>query len=74
MIASYLLNYNIKDDIAYLANNLGYNLPFYDKKENLTEEEFIKRSINKAKFIYNTKETLINQMINEEVIDLYNNI
>ena len=74
MIASYLLNYNIKDDIAYLANNLGYNLPFYDKKENLTEKEFIKRSINKAKFIYNTKETLINQMINEEVIDLYNNI
>lgn len=74
MIAGYLLNYNIKDDIAYLANNLGYNIPFYDKKENITEEEFIKRSINKAKFIYNTKETLTNQMIKEEVIDLYNNI
>jgi len=35
MISGYLLNYNIKDDVAYLANNLGYELNFYNKKEKL---------------------------------------
>ena len=74
MIAGYLLNYNVKDDIAYLANNLGHELNFYDKKENIEYEELVKRSIKKAKFIYDTKETLINDMIKEEVIDLYNKI
>lgn len=74
MVSGYLLNYNIKDDIAYLANNLGYEIPFYDKKENIELEEFVKRSIDKARFIYKSKDTLINQMNKEEVIDLYNNI
>jgi len=74
MIAGYLLNYNVKDDIAYLANNLGYELPFYDKKENIEYEELVKRSIKKAKFIYETKDNLIEQMKKEEVVDLYYNI
>ena len=33
MIIGYLLNYNIKEDIAYLANSLDYEMPFYDKKQ-----------------------------------------
>ena len=74
MISGYLLNYNVKEDIAYLANNLGYELNFYDKKEKIEYEELIRRSINKAKFIYETKETLLENMNKEEVIDLYNNI
>ena len=74
MIAGYLLNYNVKEDIAYLANNLGHELVFHDKKEKVEYEELIKRSIKKAKFIYDTKENLINDMIKEEVIELHNNI
>ena len=74
MISGYLLNYNVKDDIAYLANNLGYELNFYDKKEKLEYEELAKRSIQKAKFIYETKDLLLEEMKKEEVIDLYNNI
>ena len=30
MIAAYLLNYNVKDDISYLANQFGYDIPFYE--------------------------------------------
>ena len=44
MLAAYLLNYTVKDDIAYLANTLDYNIPIYDKKEVLSEEDKIKNS------------------------------
>ena len=74
MIAGYLLNYNIKEDIAYLAHSLGVELNFYDKKEELDEKEFMTRSIKKAKFIYDTRQKLIQNMNEEEVIDLYEKI
>ena len=74
MISAYLLNYNIKDDIAVLANTLGYNLEYYDKKEELTEDEFALRSIKKAKFIYEITNKLFTDMKTNNVLDLYNNI
>jgi len=74
MLAAYLLNYTVKDDIAYLANNLNYDMPIYDKKETLDDSEYIKRSIDKSIFIYNTYNTLKDKMIENNVIDLYNNI
>lgn len=74
MISSYLLNYNVKDDICYLASDMGYDIPFNDKKEELDENEIIRRCILKAKFIYDVKELLNKRMQEEDVIDLYNNI
>ena len=74
MLSAYLLNYTIKDDIAYLANDLDYEMPINDKKEELSSEEFIKRSINKSIFIYNSYKTLKDKMIEHNIIDLYNNI
>ena len=74
MLAGYLLNYSVKDDIAYLANSLDYEMPIYDKKEQLSEDEYIKRSICKATFIHNTYILLKDKMIEANVIDLYNNI
>lgn len=74
MLAGYLLNYSVKDDIAYLANSLNYNIPIYDKKENISEEEFIKRSLNKASFIYNTYNELLDKMKENNVLDLFNNV
>ena len=29
-IAAYLLNYNVKDDIAYSANQFGFDIPFFE--------------------------------------------
>ena len=74
MLAGYLLNYSVKDDIAYLANSMDYNMPIYDKKEEISEEEQIKRSVDKSIFIHNTHTNLSDKMIEHNVIDLYNNI
>ena len=74
MLACYLLNYNIKDDIAYVANDLGYMMEFDNKKEILELEEIAKRSVNKAKFIYEVTPTLVSKMTDEGVMDLFNNI
>ena len=72
MIASSLLEYNTKDDIAYLANALSCDIPFYDTfygkgiKLNVPNTyETAKLIVNKAKFIYETKEKL-NQKLEEE--------
>ena len=74
MLAGYLLNYAVKDDLAYLANSLNYNLSIFDKKEKLSEDEFIMRSINKAAFIYNSYDELLKKMKENNVLDLYQKI
>ena len=74
MISAYLLNYETKDDICYLANNMNYNIPSYDKKEVITVEEANKRAILKAKFIYSTKDKLYEEMKKEDTIYLFENI
>lgn len=81
MIASYLLNYNINDDISYLAHNKGYNIPFYEdtygKGSKLHEadlEEIALVSIKKAKFIYDTKDMFIEELNNDKSLMLFNNI
>ena len=78
MVSAYLLNYNLKDDIAYLANELEFNIPFTDKKDaydvNLELNIIAERSVMKAKFIYDTREKFIKDMEREEVFNLYNKI
>ena len=74
MIAAYLLNYTIKDDIATLANDLSYDIEFYNKKKELTDIEFARNSILRAKFIYESYPELDKKLKEEEVYDLYNNI
>ncbi len=78
MVSAYLLNYNLKDDIAYLANELEFNIPFTDKKDaydvNLELNIIAERSVMKAKFIYDTREKFIKDMEREEVFNLYNQI
>lgn len=74
MISAYLLNYETKDDICYLANKLNIYIPSYDKKEVLTTEEAIRRAILKAKFIYNTKDKLYEDMKREDNIYLFESI
>ena len=74
MISAYLLNYETKDDICYLANKLNIYIPSYDKKEVVTTEEAARRAILKAKFIYNTKDKLYEDMKKEDNIYLFENI
>ncbi|MBP5683637.1 MAG: DNA polymerase I [Bacilli bacterium] len=72
MLAGYLLNYTVKDDIAYFANDINYQIPFNDKK--LTESEIIDKSIESAKFIYDTHDTLLDKLKESSIFDLYYNI
>ena len=81
MIASSLLDYNVKDDIAYLSNQMGHDLEFYEKvygkgtRLHIPDEvEIAKNCINKARFIYETKEELLNKLKDEEMLDLYYDI
>lgn len=73
MLAAYLLNYSLKDDPAYLANSLNYNIPLYDKN-NTDVETNQKRSIMIAKFIHNTISKLKDELIKNDALDLFNNI
>ncbi len=81
MIAAYLLDYNVKDDIAYLADQLGYDIAFYDtifgkpnKLVKPNEEIIAYYSVMKAKFIYETKELLKEKLQQEEMTSLFSDI
>lgn len=80
MLAAYLLEYNLKDDIAYLSNQLGYNIPFYEttfgKHADIIpeENEIAKNAVLKAKFIYDTENDLTNKLKKQEMYDLFKNI
>ncbi|MCM1371132.1 MAG: DNA polymerase I [Clostridium sp.] len=81
MLAGYLLDYNIKDDIAYLANQFDYDIPFYET----TYGKFIKlvkpnidiiayNTVLKAKFIYESHDLFIEKLKNEEMLNLFSDV
>lgn len=77
MIAGYILNYNVKDDIAYLANDFNYNITLFDnfkKEKNMSTEALADLTVKKAKFIYDIKDEFINKMKEEEQLELFSNI
>lgn len=76
MIALYLLNYNVKEDIAYIANTYNYNISFSEtmyKKKEIDINEIAKEAIKKAKYIYETHDEYM-EKLNKDCIDLFNNI
>ena len=74
MISAYLLNYDVKDDICFLANTMNYDIPIYNKKEEINIDEQARRAILKAKFIYETKDKFIGEMNKEDMNILFNDI
>ncbi len=78
MIAAYILELNVRDDISYLANQDGYEIPFYEtiisKKKPLVEEEIKRFIVMKAKYIYESKNKYIELLKKEELTYLYNDI
>ncbi len=67
LIGANLLDYNTKDDVAYLANQLDYDITFFNTKEDNTNT-FAYNAIMKAKFIYETKEMFENKL-KEKMMD-----
>ncbi len=74
-LAAYLLDYNVKDDIAYIAGILGYSLPFYETIYNETKTKYkepsmdviARNTVAKAKFIYDAKDILIEKIKEEDM-------
>ena len=81
MIAGYLTNYDVKDDISIIGRSFGYKINDY-----LEDYGSIKRPIDvgldklkeiigtKAKFIYESKDDLISKIEEFGEVELFNNI
>ena len=81
MIAGYLLNYNIKDDISYLANMKNYNINFYEDvygkagKEKKPVDDIVEQAaLSKARFIYETKDNFLKELDDEKARYLFDKI
>ena len=76
MIAAYILNYNVKDDAAYLASNFNYEVMFFNElmKSDKSIETLSSEGLKKAKFIFETKDKLEQDMKDENSYDLFKNI
>ncbi len=74
MIASYLLNYSISDDIAYLINKKELVVTSFNDlvKEKFSDiEKIVNESILKAKYIYDTRKEYLEKIIKEEMSELF---
>ena len=81
MVAAYLLNYNIKEDLSYLARIKGYNVSFNEdifgkgvKAKVPSLEDLAKNSTLAAKFIYETKEIFLEELKADNADLLFHNI
>ena len=72
MIAAYLLNINVKDDIAYLMNSNGSQVTFYSQS---LKNGFDKKDIIlKSRFIYDIKDSYLELLKKEDMLDLFNDV
>ncbi len=78
MIAGYLLELNIKDDMAYLANEYETDMLFYDalfnKKQELNKDLVYYNAVIGAKFIYDTKNMFQKKLIDKDLFKLFKDI
>ncbi len=72
MISTYLLNINLKDDIAFLMNNDGTEISFY--LQSLKEGFKVSDIVLKARYIYDNNEHFIEQLKKEGMESLYYDI
>lgn len=71
MIALYLLNKNVNDDISYVSNTYGYNINYVN---DIRKNNLIKDIVLKSKFIYEMVEDLNNELKKFELEKLFNEI
>ena len=73
-LAAYLLNYNVKDDVAVLANSLDYDIPLTRAKNKFSDEETISIVSEKTSFIFKAKKGLMDNLKESDVYELYSNV
>lgn len=74
-IAASLLNYEFKDDIAYLMNNDKITTTFYyEIKEFILDEKMKQEICKKARYILDTRDSYINKLKIEEEYELFRDI
>ena len=78
MIAAYLLDYVVKDDISFVARSFDYTMPSYEelygtekRPKEISLESLQEICIKKAKFIYETEEELLKQIKDEGEEELF---
>ena len=81
MIAAYLLDYVVKDDISFVARSFDYDIPDYEslygtdkRPKDISLDELKRVCCLKAKFIYETRERLLKELADNEEMDLFSNI
>ena len=81
MIATYLLDYVVKDDISFVAQAFDVKIPMYeelygtDKRPiEVSDEVLADVCCQKAKFIYDTRERLLNELSSDGELELFTNI
>ena len=73
MIGAYLLNYQMKDDLAFIMNNDGIEAPFYS--DILKDEEMLKKGVTlKAKYVYDTRDDIVKKLKMDDMFDLFTNV
>lgn len=81
MIAAYLLDYIVKDDISFVAKSFDYEIDSYedsygtDKRPKQVEDEYLQKTvIEKAKVIYETREKLLAELEENQETQLFSQI
>ena len=81
MIASYLLDYKLEDDITALMNQFNYNCSSYEetygtekKKKEVNIETTKEQCINKSRFIYDTRSKILLEIDDYDETKLFNEI
>lgn len=74
-IAASILNYEFKDDIAYLMNKDKYQATFYYEIKDFTLNENLKKEIvKKANYILQTRDSYISKLKIDDEFELYEKI
>ena len=81
MIATYLLDYVVKDDISFVAQAFDVAIPYYDelygtdkKPKEISLEQLALVCAQKARFIYDSRKRLLEELEQSEELDLFQNI
>ena len=81
MIAAYLLDYKLNDDITLLMNQLDYDISSYEdtygteKRRKKVAEEVTEEQIKqKSEFIYETREKLLKEIEDYKETDLFEKV
>ncbi len=81
MIAAYLLDYVVKDDISYVAQSFDVKLPLYDdlfgtekRPKEVSDDVLRDVCCRKAKFIFDTRNQLLEELQKNDELELFQKI